>query len=166
VPLSFKQIKAGFFDRGVVLRGVAKFHVKVQGRFGAYARTVMRNSLKYKKGSAPTGQPPHAHRSKRFTREKKNRKTGAAARQSVSPLRELIFFSRDPVRDSVVIGPLQFGKQGAGVLEHGGVTTVRDRETGRERTVRISPHPFARPAGRKAAERLPELLRKMAEGGK
>lgn len=161
--LSFQEIKAGFFDKNLVLRGVEKFHAKVQARFGSYTRAVMRNSLKYKKGASPVGKPPHVHRSEAFTREKKNKKTGAVARQQTSPLRELIFFSRDPERNSVVIGPLPFGKRGAATLERGGTATIRDRLTGQPRTVTIAPRPYARPAGEEASARLPDLLRKMVK---
>jgi hypothetical protein len=159
---SFKKLKGGFFDPSKILAGLEKAEVKLQSRFGANTRRTMKSSIRYKaKGSAPAGSPPFAHRSNRFTRQKTNKKTGAVTRQGQSPLRELIFFARDPDTNSVVIGPVVFGQRGAGALEKGGTTTTRDPRTGLTKTVRIAPHPFARPAGAAEAAKLPDLLRQM-----
>jgi hypothetical protein len=122
----------------------------------------MKNSIKYRKsGSAPAGQPPFAHRSESFTKEKKNKKTGATTRQPQSPLRELIFFARDTVTKTTVIGPVLFGRDGASALEHGGRTRRKNPRTGKEESVGIAPHPFARPAGEAEAKKFPELLRQL-----
>jgi hypothetical protein len=153
-----KSLKAGFFDAKKIEAAAARADAKVQSKFGAYVRRTMKTSIKYKaKGSAPAGSPPFAHRSEAFSKEKVNKKSGATTRQQRSPLRELIFFARDPAANSVVIGPVAFGARGAGALETGGSVSAR-RGSGRK-TVHIAPHPFARPAGEAEAKKMPELLR-------
>ncbi len=155
-----RALKANFFDPKKLAARAAKTSAAAQSKFGAYTRRTMKNSIKYRaKGTAPPGAPPFAHRAARFTREKVNRKTGAVTRSFQSPLRELIFFARDPATRSVVVGPVAFGAGGAGALERGGPTTVTDRATGRKKTIFIRPHPYARPAGDAEAKKFPELLR-------
>lgn len=155
---SVKALKAGFFDTKDILAAADKAEIKVQSQFGAFVRRRMKSSIKYQDGTAPAGKPPFAHRSKGFTR--RTTKKGVAVQQSSSPLRELIYFARDPATKSVVIGPAAFGAHGAGTLERGGTATIR-RRGGPKKTVRIRPHPFAEPAGRAEAEKLPDLLRNM-----
>lgn len=159
MPLVLKKLKSAF-DPKPLLRKIERDKIRVQMRFGAYARRAQINSIKYKPfgASAPAGKPPFAHRSNVFTRQKKDRKTGAVAQQASSPLRELIYFARDAGRDSVLVGPIQFGRRGAGALERGGTVTTSAGK-GKTRTVRIRPHPSAKPAGEAAAKKLPELLK-------
>jgi hypothetical protein len=93
------------------------------------------------------GDPPFAHRGK----------------SGKSPLRELIFFSRDPATNSVVIGPVAFGPKGAGKLEQGGAATVVDPVTKRKRAVSIRPRPFARPAGEAEAKNFGQILKSLVK---
>lgn len=160
---SVKSFKSGFFDQKKILSDVEKAEAKVQSKFGAFTRRTMKNSIKYQPfgASAPAGRPPFAHRSNGFTRKRTTKKTGVTTTQQASPLRELIFFARDPANKSVVIGPVAFGKRGAGALETGGSVSVAVPGTGQTKTVRIRPHPFARPAGEAEAAKLPELLKRM-----
>jgi hypothetical protein len=151
------KFDAGFFRAKPVADAAARANERVQSKFGAFTRRTMKSSIRYKTGVAPAGSPPYAHRSESFTRTKRNAKTGATTRQAQSPLRELIFFALDRATSSVVIGPVRFGAGGAHALEFGGTTAVR--RAGRTRSVRIAPHPFARPAGAAEAKNLPELLR-------
>jgi hypothetical protein len=160
LDLNFRAIRQGFFDARKVAGEVEKAGRKLQSKFGAYTRRRMQTSIRYGKGTAAPGKPPVAHRASNFSRVKKN-KAGASGKQAVSPLRELIFFALDQAAGSVVIGPLAFGARGARALEEGGTIAVRDRKTGGVKRRRISPHPFARPAGEAEAQKLPELLKRM-----
>lgn len=164
VPISFgfHGGTVNFFDPEQIRGAVARAEARAQARFGAFVRRRMRGSLKYAKGKGPPGRPPHVHRTRGFTRPKKDKKTGATVRQATSPLRELIFFARDPKTDSVVIGPAKFGGKGGvapGLLERGGRGTYRDARTGAPRAGVYAPRPFVEPAGRAEAAKFPELLK-------
>jgi len=154
---SFKALSGNFFDPDALKIAVKKAEARVQSKFGAFVRQRMKTSIKYQDGTAPAGRPPFAHRSKGFTKTKTNKKTGATTRQSRSPLRELIYFARDPAANSVVIGPVLFGPGTASLIERGGTGSVGGRP------VRVAPHPFARPAGEAEAKKLPDLLRNMVK---
>lgn len=154
---SFRQLQSGFLDAERILSDVRKAERKVQAKFGAFTRRRMQTSIRYRKQAAAPGEPPSAHASIGFTREKKNKRTGTVSRQPKSPLRELIFFALDPETDSVVIGPVSFGKGVAGLIEKGGAGSVNGKPA------IFAPHPFAEPAGRAEAAKLPELLRNMVK---
>lgn len=139
--VGIKLVKAGFFDPAKILAAADKTHAQAQTKFGAFVRRRMKSSIRYRKAPAAAGQPPSAHR----------------ARGGKSPLRELIFFSRDQTTNSVVIGPLPFGRRGAHALEHGGPMTFKSR--GQVRTGHMAARPFARPAGEAEAKAFPDTLR-------
>lgn len=153
--VTFRALGGDFFDPEAILDSVKRAEARVQSRFGAFVRQRMKTSIKYQDGTAPAGHPPFAHRSRGYTKAKKNKKTGVTTRQQQSPLRELIYFARDPATNSVVIGPVQFGKGIAGTIERGGMGTVNGKPAS------FSPHPFAKPAGDAEAAKLPDLLRGM-----
>lgn len=114
----------------------------------AKVRALRRQLAALDRPTSDPGRPPFAHRGK----------------SGKSPLRELIFFSRDQSTGSVVIGPVQFqGKRGAHALEHGGSATITDPITGKPRSITIRPRPFARPAGEAEAKRFPEILRSLVK---
>lgn len=158
----------GFFDRPRVKNAMDKATGRVLSKFGAYTRTRVQTSLKYRKESSGAGQVPSVHRGK-FTRTKVNKKTGVAKTQQVSPLRELIFFSFEPgMRPSVVIGPTLFNQSARAaravggtvpkVLEEGGTIELVGKK--RRRKARVARHPFMLPAfEREKAESLPRLWR-------
>jgi hypothetical protein len=145
--LTFKQIKGGFFDLAKIKDDVEKKHAKVQSKFGADTRRTMQTSLRYRKKASAPGQPPSVHRGK----------------GGKSPLRELIFFSRDPSTNSVVIGPLAFKRKAARTLEQGGLTRIFDAEAKKYKTIYVRKRPFVRPAGDKEAKRFPDLLRSLVK---
>lgn len=153
---AFKNLKGGFFDTDKVMKEALKVERKTLARFGAYARRTMKSSLKYKSGKSAPGAPPNVHKTRGFNKLKKDRKTGAAVKQPVSPLRELIFFALDPVTHSVVVGPVRFGGKGGkapGLLEEGGSGTFKDGETGEIKRGVWAPRPFVRPAGETEVEK-------------
>ena len=137
-----------FFDTAAVERALQQKQRRALARTGAYARAIIRNSMKSGRGgSAPPGQPPRYH---------------------LRTLKDRIFFAYDPA-GSVVVGPtLSTNSDGTltvpELLEQGGTVTVRRRDartgkyTRRERH-RYRPRPFVAPALTAAMARLREELR-------
>lgn len=155
MDLKLNAAKAGFFDRAKVVNAMNRAAKRALSKFGAFVRQTARTSLRYKDGVSSPGQIPHVHRSK--LRKKTNKKTGQAKTQSVSPLRDFIFFSWDDSEKAVVIGPVKLNgtrdNNAPRNLEHGGSAVLPSRG-GATRTVKIEPRPFMGPA---AAKELPKL---------
>lgn len=97
-------VKGTFFDKKAVTDQLDPALKKVLSFHGARVRQRSKSSLKYGKGTAASGSPPIVHRGG-MRRNKLNKKTGVTTQQSVSPLRELIFFGYDARTKSVVTGP-------------------------------------------------------------
>jgi hypothetical protein len=145
--------KLFFFDRVKVIRAADRAKLAAQSKAGAFIRSDAKKSIRYakdpKQKSSP-GRPPLARTVVRFTREKKNRKTGQTERRPSSPLRELIFFAYDPARKTVVIGPADFKARAAKswrapeALEK--ALTVTDRTPRGVKTLRFRGNPFMVPA--------------------
>jgi hypothetical protein len=128
MAFNFAAIRNGFFDQAKVVAAVDKAKRKGFSKAGAYVRQRARQSIRRKKGSAPSGGPPHAH----------------------SGQIKLIYFAWDQRTESVVVGPVLFAArrgpaQGAKLLEHGGEAQYQDGK-GRPRRVRYRGNPFMRPA--------------------
>lgn len=137
IQLSLKAAKAGFFDRDAVTKAVDRTTRRVLSKFGAFVRTRSRTSIRKRKGISPPGKPPHSH-------------TGL--------LRDLIFFSYDQDRQSVVIGPVRLGRgtgEAPAALEYGGRSTIRRR--GKSVRVTIGPRPYMQPAFDAELPGLPAL---------
>ena len=100
-------------------------------------------SIRRRKGYSAPGQPPHSHH-------------GA--------LREGILYAYEPVRRSIVIGPVGFRSQPylevtvPEVLEYGG--TVRTRKRGERRVRRFEARPYIGPAFERGREKLDEIWAK------
>jgi hypothetical protein len=147
--LGFKvdAAKGFFFDRERVMKAADAATRRNLSRFGAFVRTRARTSIKYGKKSSAPGSPPHGHRT--LSRTKTNR-AGQVKKQSVSPLREFLFFVFDPSARSVVIGPARLnGVLGDAphALEHGGESAVATGRRGAPtRRVVVRARPFMRPA--------------------
>ena len=133
------RIKSQFFTAKGVADGLDAGTRKSLTKFGAYVRRRAKSSLKYKDGPAPPGQPPHVHRSATFKRKKGK---GGKKPQPVSPLRELIFFSYDRERKSVIIGPAIGGSRSGAprTLEESGQAKINGK------TVFVRARPTMRPA--------------------
>lgn len=131
-PGSVEQFKSAFFDRDAVLKAMDRTTAKALSKFGAFVRQRARTSLRYREASAPPGQPPSAH--KTMNRAKRSKKTGVTKIQSVSPLREFIFFAYEKETQSVVIGPAKTNQMNAfgtehpipHVLEYGGTVGIHE----------------------------------------
>lgn len=155
--VNFKVAKSNFFDRKKVTDAVDRATVRALSQTGAFVRAAARSSLKYKKKPSAPGEPPVVHRT--MSRTKTN-KQGVVKRQSVSPLREFVFFSYDQSSRSVVVGPAllnaRSGARTLQALEYGGPSVIRDSK-GREKAVIVRARPFMRPALSKA---MADLARK------
>lgn len=127
----FKEL---FFDRPAITKAIGRGERPALSKAGAEVRRDARRLLKYRKGPASAGQPPHVHRSDHYSKTIRSRKTGLTRQQPASPLRELLFFVYEPATHGVVIGPVGFGKAAAGqgapeVEEFGGTVTRRVRRS-------------------------------------
>lgn len=122
---------------------------RVLFRAGAYARTVMRNSMRRRKGVSPPGTPPNAH---------------------VGTLKRLISFAVDTTEQSVVAGPEIFSGKGTtrtnktipDLMDSGGAALI-DTVSGKDRQVKkqpavFVPRPFVDPALEKSADKLADLI--------
>jgi len=134
IDLKFKM----FFNSPRVMAAVDKGTRRVLSRFGAFVRQRAKSSIRKRKKPSAPGSPPSSH-------------SGL--------LKKFIWFSYEPNRRSVVIGPARLGGRNRGdapsLLEYGGTTTIRRRK--RRRKVRIRARPFMGPSFEKERVRLPEL---------
>lgn len=156
LPFKVDVAKAFFFDRAVVQNAVDAATRKNLSKFGAFVRRNARDILKYRKRSSSAGEPPTVHRT--MARQKRG-KDGATRTQSVSPLKEFIFFAMDVGNRSVVIGPARLNKPGDAphALEYGGTSTVL--KDGQAITIRIAARPYMAPSFEKAKRDLPDIWR-------
>ena len=127
------KVKKLFFDSPKVLGAVDKATRKVLSRFGAFVRRTAKGSIRKRKKTSVPGQPPSSH-------------TGL--------LKRFIFFSYDPNRKSVVIGPMRLDQNNRGdapsALEYGGTVTLDKKK------VNIRPRPYMGPAFEKEKPNLPQ----------
>lgn len=144
--MNASQAKAFFFDKKAVTDALDPGVRRALSKLGAFTRQRARSSLRYSKKTAAPGQPPSVHRTTKYSRVSRSKKTGQEKRQPASPLRELIFFAYDPQTKSVVTGPVLGGSE-SGAPER--------LEYGRG----VSPHPFMAPAGAAALGELPAEFR-------
>lgn len=137
-----KELRSGFFDTAAVMASVDKGRRKVLSKMGAYIRTRARSSIRSRKAVSAPGSPPSSH---------------------VGTLKKLLYFAYDLQTQSVVVGPVAFGKgEAPGLLEYGGTTTQR-RKTGAGRTVKYKARPFIKPAGDAEAPKFKQLLKDMVK---
>jgi len=158
MQMTVKQSKGNFFDRAGVLSNVDRQTRKNLSKFGAFLRAAIRTRLKYGDDSSEPGASPVIH--KTMSRPGKvSAKTGKAGKpQSVSPLRELVFFAYDESRKSVVVGPARLqGKPGnaPAALEYGGPSVIKNGDG--TRTVTIRPRPYLAPSFEQVKKELPAI---------
>jgi hypothetical protein len=157
--LSVGAAQAGFLDRKVVIDAVGKAKAKYFNEAGRLVRKTALKSLVYSDKASSPGQPPHAHKSRKFTR--RSRRTGKSRTRNVSFLREFLYYKYDKSTKSVVVGPERLRTTvDAGslkALEQGGNSTIVDR--GKKRRVRIKARPFMGPALAAEAPNLPAIWR-------
>jgi hypothetical protein len=125
------EIKKLFFDKPAVQQYINKKTNKVLGMFGGSVRKVATRSMRvkpYGKFSAP-GVPPYAH--------------------GQQLIRKLYYYSLDPIKKSVVVGPVGLLKYRDAHVprthEQGGTITRRTKHHG-VKTFHYPPRPFTKPA--------------------
>ncbi len=137
--LDIEGAKAKFFDRKKILDSTSRAERRALSRMGAFVRTKARDLLaKRRKRRSPPGQPPGLW-------------TGL--------LRKFVFFSYEPSKKSVVIGPtLINGRTGRvpEVLEYGGTEQIEIN--GKRVAARYAGRPYMHPALEIEQKRLPGLL--------
>lgn len=128
---SLHQIKGAFFDQDVVLKAMDRATAKALSKFGAFVRTRARTSIRYAVKPSKPEKPAHGHQS--TARFKTSKKTGVGKVQSVSPLREFLYFFFDKEVKTVAIGPAKTNQRNAfgdkpipQILEEGGVIQVHE----------------------------------------
>ncbi len=140
IGLRLDQVTSRFFDRQRVLAATTRAQRRVLSRFGAFVRRRSQTSIRPRKGTSRPGAPPHSH-------------TGL--------LRRNIYFSYEPNRRSVVIGPVRLNAKGGDaprLLETGG--RIMRRRGGRLHPAIYRPRPFMRPAFEAEQQKLPSLWAK------
>jgi len=138
--MNLKSAMSGFFDRKKVITTVDRATRKVLSRFGAFVRTAARSSIRRRKKPSQPGQPP-------------TNWTGL--------LKRFLFFSFEPSKRSVVIGPAKLNKPSRDapeLLEKGGTAVRRDRR-GKRKRAQYRPRPYMGPAFEKERKKLPNLWR-------
>lgn len=161
------EAKAMFFDGQRVLDAVDAAERRVLSRFGAFLRTRARSKIRSagKRGAvSEPGQPPRWH--------------------VPEPNLRTIYFAYEPLRHTVVVGPVALNQKPTrdmatgrvpGVLERGGGLILFEREIGgkwfsgrprskrrftgrtRHRTVLIKARPFMAPSLAEEAPKFPSL---------
>ena len=120
----FRMATGGFFDRAAVVRAMDAATRRNLSKFGAFVRTRSRSSIRSRKRVSNPGEPPSSH---------------------TSTLKALIFFSYDPGKKTVVIGPTVARKgEAPALLEYGGEATRRVGKLVKAEHYR--PRPFMGPA--------------------
>ena len=126
------RISRLLFDDRRITRAVDDATRRELTRSGAIVRREALDSMRRRKGPAPPGHPPHAH--KGF-------------------IKRLLLFAYSPITQSVVIGPLRIKRSpnAPHTLEYGGrvMISVRDRKRlGKRRrmVVKVEARPFMGPA--------------------
>ena len=134
------NIRELFFDRKAVMSKVDRATRKVLSKFGAFVRQAAKSSIRKRKSISPPGRPPSSH-------------TGL--------LKKFIYFGYEPVKRSVVIGPVRLTQKGRGeaphVLEYGGATTVKNK--GKPTKAKVRARPFMGPALEAERPKLPAMWR-------
>lgn len=132
IDLSFKNVKASFFDRQKVKSAVDRATRRVLSKFGAFVMRRARTSIRKRKKASDPGQPPSSH---------------------VGTLRKGIFFAFVPP-DDVIIGPVLTNQSARGakplsttvpsILERGGFIAITRK--GKTRRAKVEARPFMKPA--------------------
>ena len=134
------EITKLFFDTKAVRGKVDAGTRRVLSKFGAFVRRTARSSIRKRKKLSSPGAPPSSH---------------------IGLLKKFIFFGYEPVKRSVVIGPVRLSQKGRGeaphLLEYGGATKVEHR--GKSKRAKVRPRPFMGPAFEKEQPQLPAMWR-------
>ena len=143
IGMTLRATQRGFFDRRAVTSRMDRATRRVLSRFGAFVRRRAKSSIRKRKRPSDPGKPPSSH---------------------TKLLKRLIFFAYDPMRQSVVAGPVGLNQKvgdAPAALEYGGRTRVYAgrRRRRKLRTVKIRARPYMRPAFAGELPGLPAMWR-------
>jgi len=135
-----------FIDQRKTLAHIERKQTAVLFRLGGFVLSIMRRSIRKRRGSSKPGTPPHSH---------------------AGQLRRLMRFAVDKQAGEVVTGPMLFGNKsnvipasGATIpelLNYGGRASMLVQ--GGERVMaEYKPRPYVEPAQEKGQERFSKLL--------
>jgi hypothetical protein len=183
-----------FIDRPGVMRRISAKQQRVLAKTGRYAQVAMQRQIRPPRRAkklrtvdvngvpclvpvhgmvvdSRTGKPVRKEiaRQARIALAAKLRDVEAGKPPRRGPtdlLRKFIFFGLDEASESVVIGPMKFAKQPAGIsassvpelLEFGGTMTVQDVLGGQSAIAHYAPHPFVGPTLPIAERKFRELI--------
>lgn len=161
-----------FFDRiGTALDRATK---NVLSRFGAYVRRTARTSIKPARRVALGSLSSEQRKSFRIRTAIAKRKgqtlprlpyavsaPGQPPRSRTGLLRKFIFFSFDPIKNSVVVGPVLLATPTGAPehLEHGGTAKIAVGQDMKTRRVKIEARPYMGPAFQKNLPAVPSMWR-------
>lgn len=156
--LTFKEAKANFFDRQVVVDAIDKESREVLTKLGAYAKTVAQRSIKQARRLKLEEMSPEMQAQYEGTkvsqRPYKSSEPGEPPRSRTKKLKKGILYAFDPATKSAVAGAMKFSPSPAPqVLEYGGTSEV---------DVVVAP----KRKGRTATEKQKEGLAKARAAGK
>lgn len=173
IGLRLDQAKSLFFDAPAVQRAVDAGTRRVLSRFGSFVRTKARD-LTGKTGRmvrvAEMGDEERAAYRKSVAIAKRTgrpvpkrrrvpSRPGEPPRKVTGRLRQFLFFTFDPDRRSVVVGPARLSgtadANSPATLEYGGTAKVGRRQ----RSVRVEARPFMDPALAAELPKMPGLWR-------
>jgi hypothetical protein len=140
VNWGINEFKKSFFDADAVKKKLDAGIRRVLSKAGAFVRTRARSSIRKRKKVSDPGQPPSSHE---------------------GSLKRLIFFAYDAGAQSVVTGPVRFGKGTAPQLLEFGGDALRVYKSGRSKRQRYRARPFMKPAGEAELPKFRDLLRNL-----
>lgn len=142
MAVDFVKLTDAFLDNPKIQKYLDQKTKKVFVRFGGTVRKTAQFSMRSRKGTAPAGQPPYAHKKKL--------------------LRKLLFFSYDVNTKTVVIGPVRIERtmdQHIPKLMEEGGKVAKETRSGKIVTLDYTPHPFMQPAFETHIGKLAEMYR-------
>lgn len=139
IGIELSKARKMFLDSAAVHRMIDQRTKRVLSRFGSFVRSTARESIKRRKEPSKPGEPPHT-------------RTG---------LLKKILFIYDPIRRSVVVGPMKLNtatQSALPALEYGG-ESIAKVGPGRKlkKRIIIRKRPFMQPALEKELPKLPGL---------
>lgn len=161
--ITIKAAKQNFFDRPGVQKAMDAATRRNLSKFGSFVRQTARSSIrKAPQVDIASGQKLRGRRRKGQVTRDAISTPGQPPYSHVGLVKKFLFFSYDPARKSVVIGPVLLSSrrpgapgQGLELLEHGGAGTLRTRKG--QRRVNYRARPFMGPAFQRELQQLPAI---------
>jgi len=160
--IGFKAAKANFFNVDTVAKAVDKANKGRLSMFGAFVRTRAKTSIK-KAGSDREAPKVRNAQGRLVFRKLKSSQPGKPPFSRTGLLKQFIYFSFDPAKRSVVIGPTLINKPSGApeTLEYGGTVDLPSWFKGDDGKpigrAGIEARPYMQPAFDEEKRGLPKL---------